>query len=432
MEINLQDAMDLAVKAYKARDLEGARQICRDILAAHPSVIEAMNILGICDFELGDIERAFHTIETLLQHHPAHPRGLNSYANFLKDTGRSEEAIRYYDRVITINPMMPHAHYNRAITLLALGEMSEGWPGYVFHNEARASEAPPYRYTPWTGEKLKDHYLLVTGEQGIGDEIMYSTMLKELIAKRPEKVLVEPHARMVNLLQRSFPDAHVFTRTVPPARLKVPADKVYQCAMGHLGRWLRPNLKSFPKIKGHLTPDPNMVANIRSEYRQRFGGKKLVGIAWKSKLLEYGIRKSTPLDFWDPILSNPDCQFINLQYGDTEEEIATVKKRLGVEIYNNPDIDPMGDIDPPAAEAAALDLVISTSNTAAHIAGGVGTPTWLMLPHTGPALYWYWFINLDYSPWYGSIVPYRQHPNQTSWDSVVEKISRNLAKFAKK
>jgi len=110
--------------------------------------------------------------------------------------------------------------------------------------------------------------------------------------------------------------------------------------------------------------------------------------------------------------------FVNLQYGDCTQEIAEVRDKLGVEIHQDPEIDALTDVDGFFAQVAAMDLVISTSNTAVHVAGSMNIPTWLLLPHGRGAL-WYWFLRREDSPWYPSVRILRAsgtHPD-LPWES---------------
>ena len=104
-------------------------------------------------------------------------------------------------------------------------------------------------------------------------------------------------------------------------------------------------------------------------------------------------------------LSTPDVTFVNLQYGDTVEDLAEVEKQLGVRILDWEQGDPLVDMDSYAAKIAALDLVISVGNAAVHLAGAVGTPAWTLLPRV-PS--WRWMVTGEDSPWYSSVKLFRQ------------------------
>ena len=115
-----------------------------------------------------------------------------------------------------------------------------------------------------------------------------------------------------------------------------------------------------------------------------------MGISWRAggKANE-GRKRTIELIDWREILSTPDVTFVNLQYGDTIDDLAEVEKQLGVRILDWEQGDPLVDMDSYAAKIAALDLVISVGNAAVHLAGAVGTPAWTLLPRV-PS--WRWMV----------------------------------------
>jgi hypothetical protein len=101
-------------------------------------------------------------------------------------------------------------------------------------------------------------------------------------------------------------------------------------------------------------------------------------------------------------LQVPGVMFVNLQYGDCAQELNTARFTLGVDIYDDPNVDSGVDMDMFFAQVAAMDLVISTSNTTVHTAGSQNVPGWVLLPH-GKGAIWYWFLRREDSPWYPSL-----------------------------
>src|SRR4029077_1084217 len=123
-------------------------------------------------------------------------------------------------------------------------------------------------------------------------------------------------------------------------------------------------------------------------------GRRIVGVSWRSKNEKFGALKSTELMDWAQILRVPDTFFVNLQYGECREDLEKVREQLGVEIYQDLEVDAMGDLDDFFAQVSAMDLVISTASTTVHVSGSINIATWLILPR-GPAALWYWFRGRD-------------------------------------
>ena len=113
----------------------------------------------------------------------------------------------------------------------------------------------------------------------------------------------------------------------------------------------------------------------------------------------------------------PGVRFVDLQYGETAEERDAIKRETGIEIVRLKDIDNTNDIDGLAALVSACDVVVTVSNTTAHLAGALGVPTWVFVPY-GFAHLWYWFAGKEQSPWYPRVTVKCQGEKQ-SWEELI-------------
>jgi hypothetical protein len=317
----------------------------------------------------------------------------------------------------------------RTIALLTTGRLAEGWPRYnerLFTDKTkihRRSEPPPY----WKGEDLTGKTIYVWPEQGLGDQIIYGTMLPDLIA-RAGRVYFESKSRLEQVFRRSLPGALVLSNDSEETKTAVTAAD-YQIPLGSLGVYFRRRFEDFPRRAEYLKPDPEKVARFRARYEQLASGRRIVGLSWKSKKPRGGAGKSTRLMEWEPLLRTPDVLFVNLQYGDCSAELAEVKAKLGVEVFADMDVDPMGEMDNFFAQVAALDLVISTSNTTVHVAGSINVPCWVLLPRGAGAL-WYWFTEREDSPWYPSLRLFRPEGIGSGWaPELMPRLGQNLARW---
>ena len=158
-------------------------------------------------------------------------------------------------------------------------------------------------------------------------------------------------------------------------------------------------------ISGFLQADADASAAYRDRLATQSGGRPCIGLSWRSSNAVYGAQKSLALADLSPLLrARPDLFWVDLQYGETAPERA----EAGDLLWHDPAIDPLRDLDATAAQYAALDLVITTSNTAAHLAGALGVPTWLLLPAPGFGLLWYWQLERADSPFYPAMRCFRQ------------------------
>lgn len=272
----------------------------------------------------------------------------------------------------------------------------------------------------WDGRALPDQAVLVYSEQGVGDHIMWASFLPA-VQSRATRVYFETNARLNSLFARSFPEYAVVTREYLPANWSTRMIGGAASA-ADIPELLDLGFDDVPGRDGFLIPDPALVQKLRARYQAMFPGKKLVGISWRSGNRDSAAIRSLELSEWGPILSNPDCAFINLQYGDVTRDIEFAREQMGVDIFWDREINPLGNMDPFAAQLAAVDLVISVDNSTIHFAGAIGKPTWAMLPVNSD---WRWLTDTRSALWYSSLELFRQRHN-TGWDPIVGEIAVRL------
>ncbi len=230
-------------------------------------------------------------------------------------------------------------------------------------------------------------------------------------------VILESEPRLVPLLARSFPQITVIARSDPPAPQAARA--ATQIAAGSLGQYLRAEAAAFPRRDHYLRAD---TARAR-EFRARLLGAdktSLIGISWVSKNRAFGARKTCALKEMEPLwqAAGADTRFVDLQYGDTAAERAAA----GLDLAHLPDLDLTHDIDGLAALIAACDMVITVSNTTAHLAGALGVPTCVLIAK-GSGRLWYW--GPSPSPWYPQATLFKQS-EVGPWDEVIAHVCARL------
>jgi tetratricopeptide (TPR) repeat protein len=345
--------------------------------------------------------------------HYSFGRAVNRYGH------NNDEAEAHYRRALALDPDYADAHVNLGLCLLLRGAFAEGWREWEWRHRTEDSQPRRFAGRDWHGENLTGKRLLVSAEQAVGDQILYASMIPELTGMGGS-IIVECERRLVPLFKRSFPGVEIYAQQEPPA---IPVAFDYEIPFASLGVYLRPDFPSF--VGGpspYLKADAARVAEIRARYRQ-LGDGPLIGISWRSQRPELGGAKSTTLLDWAPILRRHRAVFIDLQYGDTAAERATVERELGVKIHRDDTIDQMQDIDAFAAQVAALDRVISVSNTTVHVAGALAVSTWILVPR-GKGLHWYWF-GAGESPWYLSARLFRQSV-RGDWSDVIAHMAHEL------
>jgi len=401
-----------------------AVRACERALEISPQLAEAWSNLGSALMEQGEIDKALAAHRRALEMLPQSARAHYNQGLALERCHQYGAAIASYRRAVEIVPDFPVARMRLACTLLTRGDFAEGWPAYEWR--WREVGAPPKRYdfTTWAGERRAGRRLLLWGEQGLGDEILYTSMIGE-VADGVQRVILEIDPRLVPLMQRSFPGVSVVARTDPAS--VDPATFDHQSSLGSLGRWLRPSFDAFPAHGGYIRADAGRVALFAERLRLPVPGK-VVGISWSSANRDIGTIKTSTLADWAGLLRVPGTRFVDLQYGDTAEAREALRQRHGVGITHLDDLDLFNDIEGLAALCSACDLVITVSNVTAHLAGALGKPVWLLAPSAKGRI-WYWFSGRSDSPWYPSMRVFTQ-TSPGSWREVLTRVEKELAAFA--
>jgi tetratricopeptide (TPR) repeat protein len=417
--------------------------LLRNAISQFPTSAELWNTIGTVAMEQSSVHEARLFYEEAMRLEPNMPRVYHNVGYAVSHTGPLTEALAYYDKALKLmgkHPDSIEARHGRAQTLVGLGRLEEGWKDWEVRHDQRFRGSMIYAIPAprWQGEDLAGKRLLVMGEQGLGDEILFSVGYRDLIAQLgPEgKLIITADPRLTTLLQRSFPQAEMRAyadkrhngkgvRICPWLNEENTVD--YFSTNGSTLRFVRPTVESFAQGYADGRPlliaDPARVAYWRGEI-EALGEGPYVGFCWRS-MITSGSRKKyfAPLPAWKPVL-NQKVRFINLQYGDCKDELAFFAEKLGVTVHNFPQIDLKNDLDELAALGCALDLVISAPTASAALAAASGTETWL------PAIGYSWTqLGTDHYPFYPKSRGFWPE-EYGDWPAVMVKVSEALAAFA--
>ena len=353
-------------------------------------------------------------------------------ASALDESGHTESALRAFDELISQNPEYVDGRHSRSQILLSVGRFEEGWKEFVWRFKRPAANARHdiFPQPVWKGENLGSKSILVWTEQGIGDELLTASMIPDAIHTAKHVTLLCSE-RLLPLMRRSFPEITVDHRAEPLPACATDPEVDLQMSLSELGLAFRCSFSDFPQRQSFLTADRNRRDALRAKYQAHRPGTRLVGISWMSqKNYEVGWLKSQNLLSWAPILSTPGILFVNLQYGNRQQELKNVSEQLGIEILHDKDVDPLVDMDGFAAQVAAMDLVVSVSNTTVHTAGALGVPAWV-LTAKGRGRFWYWFRGKPDCPWYPS-VHFLTQEKEGDWNPVLNRCAIDLAMWSQK
>ncbi|HTW35512.1 MAG TPA: tetratricopeptide repeat protein [Rhizomicrobium sp.] len=471
--------INLGLTAWSLKMQDAAVAMFRRYIALRPDSPLGYNNLGTIQCEMGDPAAAIATLRTALLRMPAEPVLWNALATVLAESGRSEEAIVFYEEAIRLAPGFPRAYHNlgfayshlgrldealvaydnalaravdpkeiiegnhsRGVCLIGMGRLEEGFREYEIRNSPRFRSFVQHVLTApgWNGEPLAGKRLLVVGEQGLGDELMFATVVPDLIdAVGPNgRLQIAVEHRLVSFFARSFPKAEVGpyedrkvmtddgsyeVRFIPWAIRDGEPD--FYTTMGTPLQFLRRSVNDFP-AKPLFAAEPARTAEFRRRL-EAMGPGPFVGICWRSMMQDVKRQKYfSPLDAWGPVLQTKGVTFVNVQYGDCNEELARAREAFGIDIKVIDDLDLKNDIEGAAALSAALDLVLSAPTAAAAVAASTGTETWFLTAgRTWPQL------GTDRFPWYAKTRVFSPE-KFGDWNALMPRLAGELETFARR
>jgi len=389
-------------------------------------------------FQLGNINAALkkYDIALLFYNKAINLDSKNTFAyrnkaRMFKSLGQFDLARIEYMRLINCHDD-PLAMLDASIYFLSQKDFSIGWNAYasrkfntIFKPTLKLFNEASKHIPQWEGQ-LDCKSLLILGEQGVGDQIIYLSMLKDL-SKKIKKIFILINPKLVKLFERSFPQIHF----MPLEKILPNSDSFeYFILLADLGKFLRNSIDSFQS-------QPNFYLKVNVEKANRFRSKfkttKLVcGLSWASQgskgigaalHMEDAKAKTIFLSDLMPIFNQTNLTYVNLQYGDVKDEIIHFKNNFGVEILNS-DNDNYNDLDGLASLIQSCDFVITTSNVTAHIAGALGKKTFVLV---NPSMLWYWHDE-DVSIWYPSVNIFQKEADG-DWRPAIERMRSSVLNY---
>ena len=367
----------------------------------NPNLSEIWSNMGMC-LEEFDPYKAIRMFQKAYQLKPDNALAYANEALMHLMTANPKKCIALSDKALSIDPTLRAAAHNKGLAQLMLRQWKEGWRNYfetlgVKHRERRDYGVPEWRGEPGT--------VVVYGEQGVGDEIMFASCLPDILATN--KVVLDCDSRLETLFRRSF-DCDVYGTRYQTETPLMDAHKIdYQCAIGQLPYFYRHTEESFPGTT-YLNPDPEQVIQWRALF-DSFKGRK-IGIAWRGGCRNTGERRrSLALDDLESLFNDQDT-FISLEYKKVSPEDL---ERYDIKNYPRA-TQKGGSIDDLAALVSQLDLVVTACTTVVYVAGALGVPCYVLVPDK-PS---YRYHKQGDFPWFKSVELIRQ---KGTWRETVTK-----------
>ncbi len=431
----------------------------REVLIDKSNVL---NSLGLLSHELRESKKAEKNFLKALEINNDSLEIINNLAGFYREEGNYKKAIKLYKKALLLDQKNVTVINNLSKTFFDMNNMLESKKyafigkeidknnsdlrnnlSFIYLKEQKYYEAwrnfegrlhlPNFKKNNlysnilidkiYKGNKLKyDDNILVVREQGIGDEILYSSMYKDLL-KNFDNVTIECDRRLKKLFNNSF-NKHNCFRNFGEITNDINKLKKYNVVLyaGSLGRFFRNKLTDFEGNQ-YIFAENKRIQNFKSEFN-KFDKKHKIGVSWKSFKNRYSNEKSITLKELISVLETKDCTLISLQYGNIKSELFSFNDQSEINIQNLNKLDIYNDFDNLAAALSNLDLFITVSNSTAHLAGALGVKTILVKP-INHATYHYWNQNGKKTPWYKSLTLVDKNKFFANKHSLLNLVNKN-------
>jgi len=368
----------------------------------------------------------------LQQQYPNNPELLHSIGFVLKKQNKMHQAIEVYNQARALAPnttkllrALSHAH-------LALGEFSHGWPAYEYRWINPPHYNQEFKNYIQNNSTLAGKKIVLKTEYGLGDTlqfIRYAYVLKEMGAH----VIVESQKPLVPLLNLC-----PYINQVIPAGASLPPYNL-QALLMSMPLICNTTLATIPTRTPYLYADQKLVAYWHEKLKH--DTKFKIGICWQAELHKNSTltivhkdaqAKSIPLELLASLSTLPNVQLYSLQKIHGTQQLDTLNKLEEFEEFHVYQFDDTfdetnGRFMDTAAVIKNLDLVITIDTSIAHLAGGLGVPTWVMLAYSAD---WRWLLHRKDSPWYPTMQLFRQ-PTYGDWHAVIQEIRKELTLIQK-
>ena len=404
----------------KMNDYQSSREcFSKSLKIFGPNAEDYLN-RGLCHSELTQYEDAVADLTMGLQLMPNYASGYLQRGAAYWELRRWPEALKDFEKAHKLNPEDANAKWVLGLLQLQMGNFKDGWGNYdqrwgsnKFKSPRLQTKKPEFV----TNRKFKS--VLVWGEQGIGDQIIYGSMLPEIL-KRTGRVTAMVDQRLISLFQRSMPDIE-FMSSIDRVRAD---DHEAHLPFASIGRVFIKQLDDIKKVvsRSFLKADPARVEAVRAELGLT-DSDFVVGLSWGSQAIKIGPHKSCKLEELLPVLQIPGVKFVNLQYGDYSKELELLKQKHGIELLSAGSVDRFLDLDGMAALCSVCNVIVAVSSSTVHMAGALGVPVLLMDANK----LWYWANkDGDQSLWYPSIRIFPREAMGKPWAPVIERVTETL------
>ena len=413
--------LSLAALYKQDQNYEGAIKVYQQGMINNPSNHFILSNLGNLFYLQHKYEDAIISHQRAIKAKPdSHVVHFN-FANTLLNAGKYSEAIEMYKKTIALNPRFNRSKINLGTTLLSMSNFEEGFKEYFhrIYEDKNFKSVLHKKNLLWNGQNIENKKILIVAEEGLGNTLQFSRYL-ETLSQLKCKIIFQCQEELHHL----FEDMDFIDQLVSIEGDYDDYD--YWAPLQNLINILTPDLNSNCPFPSALKINDNKL--LEWETLIAVNDNVKIGLNWQGSASNPRVtNNSVSLERFKNVLNNPSATFISLQKGSAVSDIEKFQFEENIINYDLlMDTGSKKFLDT-AAIIKYLDLVITTDTAIAHLAGTLGTQTWLLLPKVSD---WRWLNSKDETIWYDNFRIYRQKV-QGDWSDVfsrVEKDSQELIK----
>ncbi len=424
---------NLAVALAKSKAAEQAILHLRHVLRREPEHVAALDFLIGLLMHVGRIAEAEQKLDRIAAAVGDRHRFLARYGRRVAGVRAARGDYAAAREVIASlpPPEKPNERFQLASVCLAMQDFKTGWAAYRDRGN-RQTELARLPFPIWNGEALHGKTILVRGEQGLGDEIMFFSIAGDLLPEA-DTVILACRAPLVELLSAAFPTAKV----VASSSLDYEAGAAdlgavdYQCLVGDLAQYRRGTVESFTDKGNYLAvpvEERDSARRVLQALAPRFEQSFNVGLVWATGSSNdpdaryFAEKKSIPPSILESLDGLERVQFFSLQNVNHAEQAARIPSVDVVDLAHH-----MPEFIDTAAFLSNLSLLITVDTAQAHLAGALGIPCCILLPEDAD---WRWGAEGERSYWYPSVRLFRWD-RERGWPGAVARARDELIALMK-
>jgi tetratricopeptide (TPR) repeat protein len=409
---HLSSKMQQAQALHRAGRLDDVRALCQELLQEVPESFEALSLLALVAAQQGDYARALLNYDQVIAIKPDFADAYSNRGASFAALNRPDDAVTNFEQAIAIDSEHVEAHLGRAIVWLLQGDFARGWREFEWRWKTPQGRAlqkhKGISQPPWLGaQDIADKTMLLHSERGLGDTLQFCRFAKS-VRELGATVLLQVQSALVEVLQQ----VDGVSQVIPDTRQPPPFD--LHCPLLSLPLALKIELGDIPAGK-YLHALPASVARWRKTLGEP--SRPRIGLVWRGA-------PDNPIDHTRSLALNQLLSHLpsRFQYVSLQKELNEPERRIiaahSLDLRQSQELNFVET----SALCECLDLVISVDTSVAHLSAALGRKTWILLPFNADCR---WLLDRSESPWYRSVVLYRQ-PRSNDWDDVLTRVAADL------